>query len=574
MSRMLPGIPVRLLTLASGALLLFYAAAGMTAEPDDSDPVVFQVTPAEPEAPAVLPGFIEPDAPTFEEEQRYFRSEGAMTAAATSGRYPVNLAGRSELALSDATHPSSGCADRCRPCLCEWQCRLPDMMGDLLRLGGTSDSIFRPRVVNPPASTGIVVLDVANNRLTFVDAANELLVPGNTNLVPGTTFEIFRAPGGGVLTETTNAMGLTGHFGVDRFINDVGTGGTTVQPDFDVLNLGTTQTIIDPISAASATSFQHTAHFRIMTTTSANPGFGNVGLVKQSMGGSPLVRDRVFFHYDFFDNVPLNGGINVNRFVPGFEHRIFDNLTSIEARFPFATTLDADLTVNGSTNSWNAEFGDMTLALKRILSQGDNWVLSAGLQMSLPTSADLSYRITDGTTTAEFLRIENETVHLMPFIGGAVAPTERSFIQGFVQLDFDASGKPVLANANALNGGSLADIGRLNDSAFIYADLNAGYWLMQEPLSSDRTLTGVAPMWELHYNASISDSDQLTFLPLGTLGQSGQDVEFLTTTIGCVFEFHHSANLTVGYSVPLAGGSDEEYDGHFRAMYTQRFGSR
>lgn len=447
-------------------------------------------------------------------------------------------------------------------------------MGDLFRLGGAHRVTFRPQVLNPTAATGIVVLDVASNRLVFVDNTGTMLIPNNTNLVPGATFDTFRESGGGVLTPTTNAQGLMGHFGLQRQQNIVASGTTTVGTPFDVLELGTTQTIIDPISASMAVSPQHTAHFRVITNTSANPGFGNVGLVKQAMGGSPLPRDRAFFHYDYFDNVALGPGTNVSRFTPGFEKLIFDDLTSFEVRAPFATTLDSDVNVNGSTSTSEVEFGDITVALKRVLAQGDDWLVSAGLQVSLPTADDLTYSITDGTRTAEFLRLENDSIHLMPFLGAVVTPCSRSFLQAFVQLDADSSGRPVRANANALNGGFLGQVGELNDATFLYVDINTGFWLVQEPEDSTATITGIAPMFELNYNATVSDSDQVTFLPLGTIGQRGRDVEFLNATIGCVFELHHSSNITVGYSVPLAGGQDEEYDGHLRAMFTHRFGSR
>ena len=113
------------------------------------------------------------------------------------------------------------------------------------------------------------------------------------------------------------------------------------------------------------------------------------------MGGSPVTRDRAFFHYDYFDNVALGSGVNVSRFTPGFEKLIFDDLTSFELRAPFATTLDSDININGSTSTSEVEFGDITLALKRVLAQGNDWVISAGLQFSLPSADDPLRR--DGT---------------------------------------------------------------------------------------------------------------------------------------------------------------------------------
>lgn len=407
----------------------------------------------------------------------------------------------------------AGCSNDCGSGL--W--RVPDLMGDQFRLGGAHRVTFRPQVANPTAATGIVVLDVAANRLVFVDGTGTMLIPGNVNLIPGATFDTFRESGGGVLTPTTSG-GLTGHIGLQRQQNAVG-GVTTAGTPFDVLELGTTQMITDPLSMAMAVSPQHTAHLRILTNTSANPGFGNVGLVKQAMGGSPLTRDRVFFNYDYFDQVNLGPGADVNRFTPGFEKLIFDDLTSIELRAPFASTLDSDININRSTSSSEVEFGDITLALKRVLAQGDSWLISAGLQLSLPTADDLGYSVTDGTSTGEFLRLENDSVHLMPFLGAVITPCSRSFLQAFVQLDVDAGGRPVLTNANALNGGSLSQVGTLNDVAFLYVDVNTGFWLVQEPKDSTAMITGIAPMVELNYNASVSDSDQVTFLPLGTIGQ-------------------------------------------------------
>ncbi len=565
---------------AAMILLLLNSVFMTEGSGDEGGPSVFRVAQPEASQPRVLQS-----AGGNQQEPVWFTGDLESHATGSSSEHhsehTIEVAGYNEAigdhAAAESEPPSllqeagcrAGCSPTCESCL--W--RIPDMMGDLFRLGGQNQTTFRPRVVNPPASTGIVVLDVASNRLVFVDGTGTMLIPGNANLLPvGTTFDTFREPGGGVLTPTTNA-GLTGHFGLQRQQNVVG-GATTNGTPFDVLELGTTQTIIDPIGGSMAVSPQHTAHFRITTSTPVNPGFGNVGLVKQAMGGSPLTRDKIFFHYDYFDNVALGPGVNVNRFTPGFEKLIFDDLTSFELRAPFATTLDSDVTINGSTNTSEVEFGNITLALKRVLAQGNDWVVSAGLQLSLPTASDLSYSITDGTRTAEFLRIENESVHLMPFLGAAMTPTSRSFIQGFVQVDADSNGQPVLTAVNALNGGSLQQAGTLEDATFIYVDLNAGYWLKQEPADSTDTITGIAPMFELHYNASISDSDQVTFSPLGSIGQRGRDIEFMNATVGCVFELNHTANLTLGYSVPLAGGQDEEYDGHLRVMFAQRFGAR
>ncbi len=63
--------------------------------------------------------------------------------------------------------------------------------------------------------------------------------------------------------------------------------------------------------------------------------------MKLSENTSPIPRDRVFVNYSYFDNVPLQqGGVDVNRFVPGFEKTFFNGITSVEVRAPMASTLD------------------------------------------------------------------------------------------------------------------------------------------------------------------------------------------------------------------------------------------
>lgn len=450
---------------------------------------------------------------------------------------------------------------------------VPDFAGDLFRSGGGTNTTFRPVAAFPASATGVVVIEAANNRLVYVDGTDTLLVPGNAGL--GNPFLLFRQPGGGLLTQTTNAQGLTGFFGVERLAIDSGAMTTTTDAPFDVLLEPGSQDIIDPNTNAMGSSPPYTARLSLVTQLAGDPSVGVTGLSRIAAGGSPIPRDRVFFHHSFFDNVPLaNNGISVNRFTPGLETILdSDGDLSLEVRFPFAATLDSDFNINGSTSTNDVQFGNIAVAIKHVIAKSDTVLISGGLQFSIPTASDLSLLVTDLGRTAEFVRIENESVHVMPFLASVFAPNEQFFLQSFLQVDADANGKPVLVNGNALNGGSLANVGRLNSAAFVYADINTGYWVTKEPVESLRTLTGFAPMFELHYLRNINDTDSVSFLPVGAIG-SGQDVETLTATIAGVFEFHHTSQLTVGYSVPLAGGSDEPFDGELRVMWTQRFGGR
>ncbi len=123
-----------------------------------------------------------------------------------------------------------------------------------------------------------------------------------------------------------------------------------------------------------------------------DPGGGLVvGRLKIAENCSPIPRDRVFFNYSLFDNVPLTSrGVTVNRFTAGFEKTLANELMSLEMRCPFAATLDSDILVDGPTELSNLEFGDIFLAYKALLTYGPRGAISAGLSLTVPTANDVN----------------------------------------------------------------------------------------------------------------------------------------------------------------------------------------
>ena len=280
---------------------------------------------------------------------------------------------------------------------------VPELIGAGLRPGGQIPLTFLPVDTLPTPAVGSVVLDAAGNRFVYFDGANQLLVPGAGGIGPA--FVTYRAPGGGVLTQSTNSQGITGFFGLERLTTDTGTGMTTVATGFDLLTQPGVETVTNTVTSTTYNAVPQSPRFSISSNAALNPSLSNAGLTRMATGGSPVVSDRVYFQHSFFDNTASLGGQSMNRFVPGIEQTFSDNAFSIEARFPFAATLDQDITVNGMTNTNEVVFGDITLALKAVLAQQDDWLISAGLQMTLPSADDLSYSVSDGTRRGEFLRI-------------------------------------------------------------------------------------------------------------------------------------------------------------------------
>lgn len=443
----------------------------------------------------------------------------------------------------------------------------PDAIGDLLRSGGSVFLNFRPEAAIPASvNPNGAVLISSSTSLSYSDLGGSPTSP-----VPGSSFVFFRNVGGGpLIPDGSGNLNNLERVTLDGSGNEV-----LVEQNFDLI-------------AQSGGGFL-ALNEQTGVITQANPAFANVGVVKAAEGSSPIPRDRVFMFYSFFEDVPLGsaGGIGVNRFTPGFEKTFMDGRMSFEGRFPFASTLDSDFnfTTGFSNDTSHIEFGDILLGVKSLVATGDTWAVSAGMQVSIPTADDLKFLFTDtaasgtgsNTSTGEFLRIENDTVHILPMMSGAWAPSDRLFLMGFLQLDFDTSGKTVLLDTRPLQPStSLQQIGTFNDATFLYADITAGYWMTKDPPESVRLLTGFAPMIELHYNRSLTETDQINFNQNNTefarVGRGGEHIEFLNLTVGGVFQFKHNSYLSLGFSTPIAGGTDTEFDGEFRAQFTHRFG--
>jgi hypothetical protein len=282
-----------------------------------------------------------------------------------------------------------------------------------------------------------------------------------------------------------------------------------------------------------------------------------------------MPRDRVFFNYSYFDNTPLGrGGIGVNRFVPGFEKTFFDEKMSFEMRFPFASTLDSDVVADGMTNTDEVEFGNIMMSLKALLYTNSDLAVAAGLAMTVPTANDVRVGLADGT---DLLRIDNESVHLAPYLGALYTPGERFFAQGFVQVDVDANGNSVGLN-NVIYETGMQHVGTVSDQTFLYVDVGVGYWLYLNESSSGR-LTGFAPTAELHVNRSLQDTDVINSGAY-QIGLPADDIQVVNGILGGTFLFDDNKTVSVAYVVPMGFGSDQPFDGELRISLDWFFGRR
>lgn len=317
----------------------------------------------------------------------------------------------------------------------------------------------------------------------------------------------------------------------------------------------------------------------VTTIVLPNPGAAPgafVGRQKIAENTSPLPRSRVFVNYSHFRDTPLTrDGVDVDRVTPGFEYAFFNNDLSIEVRAPFASTLSSDLIAGGLTSTSEIELGNITTYFKALMGESDTFSWSLGVGVTAPTADDVTIRDLDGVTIA---RIENEGIHLLPFLGFLYTPSERFFMQGFLQFDVDANGNPVEFTSfdEGDPTGDLTRIGRADDSTYAFIDLGIGYWIYRNR-HCDGFINGLAPILELHYNAATEGNDTIRrALAPGTLngaevqvGRPG-DLEVTNVVIGLNAVIGDSGTLTIGYAAPVAG--DDQFDGEFRAFFNWFFG--
>jgi hypothetical protein len=257
--------------------------------------------------------------------------------------------------------------------------------------------------------------------------------------------------------------------------------------------------------------------------------------------------------------------VDVSRFTPGFEKTFCCGNASFELRVPMAVTLDSAVVLDDGADLSHTEFGNLALTPKLLLRRSCRGALSMGMTVALPTADDVEGVLRDGTRVA---RIENEAVHLMPFVGWLWTPNPCWFAHGFLQYDVAANSNPVVIDRD---GTGLEHAGSLRDTAFQYLDIGIGCWRYRscDPAYCS-PLRSVVLTAELHWNRSLEEGDCLDnddFL----VGNTATDIDIWDVTLGMHVRVCDTT-ITAAYVAPLGGGSDQAFDGEFRLIINRWFG--
>ena len=134
----------------------------------------------------------------------------------------------------------------------------------------------------------------------------------------------------------------------------------------------------------------------------------------------------------------------------------------------------------------------------------DVLVVSTGLGIELPTGDDVQARV-----GGNFYTVENDAVHLHPYLAALADDGRKWFYNGFVQLDVPLAGNDLRTT------GIPGTAGTLNDQVLLHINAGAGYWLYRSPRRT--CMTGLAGLLELHFTQTLDSTDSVVFsdpLPL------------------------------------------------------------
>jgi hypothetical protein len=257
---------------------------------------------------------------------------------------------------------------------------------------------------------------------------------------------------------------------------------------------------------------------------------------------SPRPQDRIYFGFNYFDNVNKSVDerlqsdlhrLRVYRETFGFEKTFLDQNASIGMRLPLNTlTSESDIPGLGTDDT---SLGDLSIILKYAFWQdrSSGSLLSGGMAITVPTGPE---------TFAGSHAIVNihETI-LQPYVGYYLA-LGNGYFHGFSAIDVPTDER---------------------DVTLLHNDIGVGYFLYRSP-SACRLLTAVIPTFEAHVNDPLNHRGAFNFAdPAGT-------ADWVDLTSGVTFEFRRRATLAVALVTPVTG--PKPFDFEVLAQLNVRFG--
>lgn len=242
---------------------------------------------------------------------------------------------------------------------------------------------------------------------------------------------------------------------------------------------------------------------------------------------SPIPQDRVFFGFNYYNNVnrDLNKvfdvpfhGVQIYRYTSGFEKTFNQGMGSFGLWLPLNNVFARRNEANVPTGGDSTALGNLTIFLKHVLAydSASGSLASAGIAVS-PRTAPRPF------AGAPFLLASNTTT-IQPFFGYFLN-SKKVYLQGFEAIDVPADA---------------------NQPTMIYNDVGIGYYLYTRP---DQTgfVRAIIPTFEVHANIPLNHRSE--FNRLDRFGTP----DVVNLTYGVNFRLLQRSTLTWGFVNPVTG---------------------
>ena len=244
--------------------------------------------------------------------------------------------------------------------------------------------------------------------------------------------------------------------------------------------------------------------------------------LKVSDNQSPVPQDRVFFSFNYFDNLNASAdrktaspiqNLQVYHELFGIEKTFLDGNASIGFRVPL-NTISFKSDVAGLGGSSTAP-GDLSVFLKYAFYRNRGTLFSTGLQVTAPTGPGAF----GGAKYYSYFR----DAQIQPFVG-YLFRRDRFYAQGFTSINVPTQSQ---------------------DVTLFFEDVAIGYYAYRS-VDPTRFLTAIVPTAEAHLN-----------IPLNHRGYGTSDLagtpDILDMTFGTNLEFRRRTILSVAYVTPVTG---------------------
>ncbi len=277
------------------------------------------------------------------------------------------------------------------------------------------------------------------------------------------------------------------------------------------------------------------------------PGGGAVRRYKNEQARA-LPTDRVFAFFNHFHNaVDISGfggnsSDDINQFTFGAEQTFDNGNWSVEIRLPVATETDL---ANDNSRVQTDGLGNLVVTLKKLLYADSQAAVAMGLAVTAPTGDDVDINFSGFLP----VRIENEAVHLLPYLAVQVAPDDNWFFHAFAQVDVAANGDGIRVGTNT---------GRLVEQTLMFLDVAAGYWWMRTDTPDSTGLTGLASVLELHYSTALNDA-HIAEVGILSIGNLDNRIDVVNLTIGLHSEWQGDTSVRLATVVPLRRSRENRF---------------